>query len=48
MACIHEEFNFIGIEKEPEYVEIARRRIAWARKDRQTMLFKCPSGYCVT
>ncbi|MFH1183718.1 MAG: site-specific DNA-methyltransferase, partial [Chloroflexota bacterium] len=27
MACLAEGFNFIGIEREPEYVEIARARI---------------------
>lgn len=39
MACIHEEFNFIGIEKEPEYVEIAKRRIAWAEETKPDSLF---------
>ncbi len=31
MACALEGFEFIGIEKEREYVEIAERRIAYAR-----------------
>ena len=31
-ACALEGFDFIGIEREPEYAEIARARIAfWAR-----------------
>ncbi len=30
VACVLEGFNFIGIEMEPEYVEIARKRIAHA------------------
>ena len=28
LACVNRERNFIGIEREAEYVEIARRRIA--------------------
>jgi site-specific DNA-methyltransferase (adenine-specific) len=32
-AAVQEGFNFMGIEKEPEYAEIARRRIAyWSGK----------------
>lgn len=27
MACVYEQRQFIGIEKEAEYVEIAKRRI---------------------
>lgn len=30
MACVYEGFNCIGIEREPEYVEIAKARIAYA------------------
>lgn len=30
-ACMREGFNFVGIELDPEYVEIARARIEWAR-----------------
>ncbi len=30
MACVNEGRDFVGIEKEPEYVDIARRRIKWA------------------
>jgi site-specific DNA-methyltransferase (adenine-specific) len=32
-AAVMDGFRFIGIEKEPEYVEIARRRIAAARAE---------------
>ena len=28
MACVYEQRQFIGIEREAEYVEIAKRRIA--------------------
>ena len=35
VACIAEGFDFIGIEREPEYVEIARARIAHAERTRQ-------------
>jgi DNA modification methylase len=28
MACVHEDFDAILIEREDEYVEIARRRVA--------------------
>jgi site-specific DNA-methyltransferase (adenine-specific) len=28
MACVYEGFEFVGIEREAQYVEIARRRIA--------------------
>ena len=32
-AAILEGFNFVGIEREPEYIEIARRRITyWAEQ----------------
>lgn len=30
IAAAQEGFNFVGIEREPDYVEIARRRIAEA------------------
>jgi len=30
-ACIKEGFNFIGIEMEPEYFEIAKKRIEAAK-----------------
>lgn len=30
MAAVSEGFKFIGIEREPEYVEIAQRRIEYA------------------
>jgi DNA modification methylase len=29
IAAVLEDFNFIGIEREAEYVEIAKARIAW-------------------
>jgi site-specific DNA-methyltransferase (adenine-specific) len=38
-ACAYEGFDFIGIEKEPEYVEIARARIEAVKPDTQTVLF---------
>ena len=31
IAALQEDFNFIGIEREPEYLEIARRRITAAQ-----------------
>lgn len=34
IACVNEGRDFVGIEKEPEYVEIARRRIEWAKKQK--------------
>jgi DNA modification methylase len=30
-ACVREGFNFVGVEREPEYVTIARARIAHAQ-----------------
>jgi site-specific DNA-methyltransferase (adenine-specific) len=30
-AAVAEGFRFIGIEMDPDYCEIARRRIAWAQ-----------------
>lgn len=35
VACVNEGRDFIGIEKESEYVEIARRRIKWAQEQRK-------------
>jgi len=33
-ACVQEGFNFVGIEQDPDYCQIARRRIAhWAKAD---------------
>jgi DNA modification methylase len=29
-ACVFERLNFLGIEREPDYADIARARIAWA------------------
>jgi DNA modification methylase len=37
-ACMIEGFNFIGIEMEPSYVEIARRRIEAAYNERESQL----------
>jgi DNA modification methylase len=37
-AAVLEGFNFIGIEREAEYVEIAKARIAAAEGDRGEML----------
>jgi len=31
-ACVLEGFNFVGVEREPEYAEIARKRIAAAER----------------
>ena len=33
-ACALESFDFIGVESEPEYVEIANARIGWWKKHR--------------
>jgi site-specific DNA-methyltransferase (adenine-specific) len=34
MACILEDRNYIGIEREPEYIEIAEKRIAWSKEQK--------------
>lgn len=39
VACVYENRNFIGIEKEQNYFEIAQRRIAEAEKDKAERLF---------
>jgi len=39
LACKKLGFNFIGIEKEAEYVEIARARINAVKEDKQQKLF---------
>jgi site-specific DNA-methyltransferase (adenine-specific) len=39
MACKAEGRRFVGIELDPEYVEIARRRIAATEHDGQESLF---------
>lgn len=36
IAAVLEGFDFIGIEREPEYVEIAKARIAWWEKQQGT------------
>jgi len=39
-ACAETEREFIGIEKEDEYIEIARKRIEyWENKEKQKELF---------
>lgn len=45
MACVKEGFNYIGIEREADYVKISEARIEWAKKQikelpEQTNLFK--------
>lgn len=35
VACVHEDFLFIGIEREAEYADIARARIAHATNNRR-------------
>ena len=37
-AAMLEGFNFIGIEREPEYMQIAEARIEWAQKQKQEEL----------
>ena len=39
VACINTKRNFIGIEKDDKYFEIAKKRIADAIKDSETKLF---------
>jgi len=39
VACINTNRNFIGIEKDDKYFEIAKKRIADAIKDNETKLF---------
>ena len=39
IACKNLDRDFIGIEKDPEYFEIARKRIDRAEKDRRSKLF---------
>lgn len=46
-AAAMENFGFIGIEREADYVEIARRRIEAARSTMDALLrVKLLSGYC--
>ncbi|KKM20525.1 hypothetical protein LCGC14_1644600 [marine sediment metagenome] len=35
MAAVNTGWDYVGVEKEAEYVEIARRRVMWAKKQRQ-------------
>jgi len=39
MACVKEDFNFIGIEMDKEYCKIAEARIGWVRNERANQLF---------
>ena len=39
VACLKTKRNFIGIEKDDKYFEIAKKRIADAIKDSETKLF---------
>ena len=38
MAAVLEGFRFIGVEQDAEYIEIARRRIAWAQEQEPPLL----------
>ena len=38
MAAVMEGFAFVGVEQDAEYVEIARRRIAWAQEQQPPLL----------
>ena len=38
IACVNEGRDFIGIEKEPEYFELAQKRIEHAKKGQQMRL----------
>jgi len=42
IACVEEGFGFLGTEREPEYYEIARRRIeeAQSRRSEQPTLLE--------
>lgn len=42
MACALTNRDFIGIELDPEYLEIARRRIDWAQRQNPDELFEQP------
>ena len=39
VACVKTKRNFIGIELDGTYFEIAKNRIEQARKDRPSMLY---------
>jgi len=39
IACVNTDREFIGIEKEPEYMEIAKKRIEYAVQKRKEKLF---------
>jgi hypothetical protein len=39
IACVRQEFKFIGIDSDPEYAEIAKRRVArWSKDGKQMTL----------
>ena len=38
MAAAMEGFSFVGVEQDAEYIEIARRRIAWAQEQQPPLL----------
>jgi DNA modification methylase len=41
IACVREGCQFIGIDKDPEYVEIARRRVGrWLKDGKQLSLIR--------
>ena len=37
-ACVYENKNFIGIEREEDYIEIAEARIEFAKNDRRAIV----------
>jgi site-specific DNA-methyltransferase (adenine-specific) len=39
VACVNTNRNFIGIEKDPQYFEIAKNRIAEAEQNKANSLF---------
>jgi DNA modification methylase len=47
-AAHREDFSFIGIEKEPEYFEIAKARIAAAKRNLQYELFDMEDLQCTS
>jgi site-specific DNA-methyltransferase (adenine-specific) len=40
VACVNTGRNFIGIEKDPEYFNIAKKRIEEAEQNKKEELFK--------
>lgn len=39
VACMHDRFDFVGMELEKEYFDIAKERIEYAEKHRKNKLF---------